>query len=81
MTEVVTGDDGGQSGSIEEGEENRPQDRTLRNTTGEFDRIGLRVVDRHCLEPVGQIRFELGEGSTVDSIWGGVGIRFTFTPV
>ena len=55
MIEVVTGDDGGQSGSTEEGEEHRPQDRTLNNTTGEFDRIGLRVVDRHCLEPVAQI--------------------------
>ena len=54
VIEVVTGDDGGQSGSTE-GEEHRPQDRTLRNTTGEFDRIGLRVVDRHCLEPVAQI--------------------------
>ena len=30
-----------------EGEENRPQDRPLRDTTAEFDRIGLRVVDRH----------------------------------
>ena len=55
VIEVVTGDDGGQSGSTEEGEEHRPQDRTLNNTTGEFDRIGLRVVDRHCLEPVAQI--------------------------
>ena len=27
-----------------DGEEDRPQDRTLRDTTGEFDRIGLRVV-------------------------------------
>ena len=55
VNEVVTGDDGGQSSSIEESEDDRPQDRTLRNTTGEFDRIRLRVVDRHCLEPVGQI--------------------------
>ena len=29
-----------------EGEEDRPQDITLRYTTGEFDRIGLHVVDR-----------------------------------
>ena len=31
-----------------EGEEDRPQDRTLRDTRGEFDGIGLRVDDRHC---------------------------------
>ena len=32
-------------GGIED-EDDRPQDRTLRDTTGEFDRIGLHVVDR-----------------------------------
>ena len=38
-----------------EGEEDRPQDRTLRDATGKFDRIGLHVTDRHFLEPVIQI--------------------------
>jgi len=41
-------------GGIED-EEDRPQDRTLRDATGKFDRIGMHVVDRHLLEPVIQI--------------------------
>ena len=57
VIQVVTADDGGQRGSIE-GEENRPQDRTLRDTIGEFDRLRLPVVDRHCLEPVVQMGLE-----------------------
>ena len=40
---------------------------TLWDTTGEFVRIGLRVVDRHCLEPVVQIGLESGEGGIVGS--------------
>ena len=58
MIKFVTVDDGGQRSSIE-GQENRPQDRTLRDTTGEFDRIGHRVGDRRCVEPVLQIGLEL----------------------
>ena len=66
MIKFVTVDDGGQRSSIE-GQENRPQDRTLRDTTGEFDRIGHRVGDRRCVEPVLQIGLEPGKGSIVDS--------------
>ena len=62
----MTVDDGGKIGTIE-GEENRPQDRTLRDTTAEFDRIGLRVVDRHRLDAVVQIRLGSDEGGIVDS--------------
>ena len=62
----MTGDDGGSRGSIE-GEEDRPQDRTLKDATGKFDRIGLHVIDRHILEPVVQIGLKPGKGGTVDS--------------
>ena len=65
VIQVVTADDEGQRGSIE-GEENRPQDRTLRDTTGEFDRLRLPAVDRHCLEQVVQMRFEPGKSSIAD---------------
>ena len=62
----MTVDDGGKIGTIE-GEENRPQDRTLRDTTAEFDRIGLRVVDRHRLDAVVQIRLGSDEGGIMGS--------------
>ena len=62
----MTVDDGGKIGTIE-GEENRPQDRTLRDATGKSDRIELHVVNRHCLEPVVQIGFKPGKGGIVDS--------------
>ena len=45
---------------IIEGEENR-------DTPKEFLRIGLHVADRHCLEPVVQLRPQPGKGSFVDS--------------
>ena len=54
MIQVVIVNDGGYRGSIE-GEEDRSQDRTLRDSTGKFDRIGLHVVGRHLLESVAQI--------------------------
>ena len=50
----MTVDDRGWRGSIE-GEGDRPQERTLRDATGKFDRIRLHVTDRHVLEPVVQI--------------------------
>ena len=49
------------------GEKDRPQDRTLRDTTVEFDRIGLHVVDRHRLDAVVQIGLGSDEGGIVDS--------------
>ena len=45
VIQVAMVDDGGQRGSIE-GEEDRPQDKTLRDATGKFDRIGLYVFDK-----------------------------------
>ena len=39
----------------------------MRDTIGRFDRIGLYVVDRNCLEPVVQIGLEPGEDGIVDS--------------
>ena len=67
VIQAVMGDDGGERGSIE-GEEDRPQDRTLRDTTGTFDRIRLRAFNRHCLEPVEQIGLQPDGHSIVDSI-------------
>ena len=51
VIQVVMVDDGGFRDSIK-GEEDKPQDRTLRDATGQFGRIALPVVDRHFLEPV-----------------------------
>ena len=48
VIQVVMVDDGGERGGIE-GEEDRSQDKTLRDVTGKFDRIGLHFVGRHCL--------------------------------
>ena len=59
-------DDGGWRGSIE-GEEDRPQERTLRDATGKFDRIRLHVVDRHFLELVIEIGLEQDNSNIVDS--------------
>ena len=39
----------------------------MRDTIGRFDRIGLYVVDRNCLEPVVQIGLEPGEDGIVYS--------------
>ena len=50
-------------GSIE-GEEDRPQDRIVRDATGKFDSIRLHVIDRHLLEPVIQIGHKPGKGSS-----------------
>lgn len=51
VIQVVTVDVRGQRDIIE-GEENRLQDRTSRDTAGKFDRIGPGAVNRQCLEPV-----------------------------
>jgi len=51
VIQVVTVNVRGQRDSIE-GEENRPQDGTSRDTAGKFDRIGPGAVNRRCLEPV-----------------------------
>ena len=66
VIQVVMVDDGRPQGSTQ-GDRNSPKDRTLRDTTEEFDKIGLCVVKRHCLEPVIQIGLEPGKGSTVNS--------------
>ena len=39
----------------------------MRDTTGEFDRMGLRVVDRHRLDAVVQTGLVSDEGDIVDS--------------
>lgn len=66
MIQVVMIDDGSHRGSTQ-GDRNSPKDRTLRDTTEEFDRIELCVVERHCLQPVIQIGLEPGKGNTVNS--------------
>ena len=38
-------------------------DRALRDASGKFDRMGLGVVNRHCLKPALQIELEPGKGS------------------
>ena len=38
-----------------------------RDTSGEFDRLGLGVANKHCLEHVVQIGPEPGKGSVMDS--------------
>ena len=45
VIQVAMADDGGWRCS-REGEEDRHQDKTLRDATGKFDRIGLHVVDK-----------------------------------
>ena len=62
----MTVDDRGWRGSIE-GEGDRPQERTLRDATGKFDRIRLHAVDRHCLELVIEIGLEPHNSDIVDS--------------
>ena len=37
----------------------------MRDTTGAFDRIGLGVVNKHCLEPVVQMGLEPDKCNTV----------------
>ena len=64
MIQVVTIGDEGYRGSIE-GEEERPQDGTLRDATGKFDRIGLHVVHRHYLESVVQTGLKPGKSSAL----------------
>ena len=44
-----------------------PQERTLRDTSTDFDRMGLGVVNRHCSEPVVQVGLEADKGSVMDS--------------
>ena len=51
-------------GSIE-GEEDRHQDRTLRDATGNVDKIGLWLAE--TFEPVVQIGLKPSKGSIVDS--------------
>ena len=59
---VTTVDDGGQRSSIES-KENGPQDRAVRDTTGEFDRMGLDVVHINCLESI--VKMGLNQQRTV----------------
>ena len=49
-----------------DGEENGHQERTLRDTSRDFDRMGLGVVNRHCSEPVVQVGLEPGKASVRD---------------
>ena len=64
--DVVLLNDIGQGSSVES-EQNRPKNRSLRNTTGKFDRFRLSTIDNNSLKSIGNVGLEPVKSIVMDS--------------